>query len=147
MNDALAYFLGFLFLFTVIGLLSASQRKTTAHDYLVASGGVKPWMAGLSACASLISGGSLIGMTGFVYSAGISATWLYTGYLVYPFLLYFMVPRIQKKSGELKLHTYSALLARWQGVAMPWVRRLSAVLIIALLAVYAAAQLKGGGKL
>ncbi len=139
-------FLGSLLGFIIIGMLSATQRKTTPHDYLVASGEVKPWMAGLSACSSLVSGGSLIGITGFVYMTGIAGAMIYSGYILFPFILWYCTPIIQAKSKEKKLHTFSALLARWQEREMKWVRLLSAVMIIFMLSIYAAAQLKGGSK-
>lgn len=45
-------FLGFLCLFTLIGLSSVWRSRGTKEDYYLASGNVHPWLVGLSAVAT-----------------------------------------------------------------------------------------------
>ena len=146
-NPILLAFIGSLFFFVLIGALSILKSNQSTSDYLVANQSVNPWLVSLSAVASMNSGYMFVGMIGYTYLVGLSSIWLAFGWIVGDFVLSFWVhsrfcPEAQS-SGSL---SYSELLGKWGGRQFNKVRLLSAVLTVLFLSVYAAAQLKAGGK-
>ena len=45
----------FLFLFTLVGSLSVLKKKNTSLDYLLANQEIKPWLAAISAIATIFA--------------------------------------------------------------------------------------------
>jgi sodium/proline symporter len=113
-----ASFLGFLLLFTLVGLYSATQKKNTTTDYLLAGRGVNPWLTGLSAFATAHSGGMFISTLGYTYAVGISSAWLLVGWFLGDYLSWFFVhQRLRQVSEEVGTETIGAFLG--QDTAFP----------------------------
>ncbi len=139
-------FITFLLLFTVVGIRSATQKQNTTTDYLLASRNVNPWLTALSAMATGQSGLLFIGQIGFAYKIGISSLWLTLGWLIGDYLAwYFVFKRLRQVSEETASDTVSSFLSQnIKGSRL--VAIVSALITIAFLSSYAAAQLVAGSK-
>ena len=139
-------FLAFMLLFVGVGIYSATRKKDTTTDYLLASRNVNPWLTGLSAFATAHSGGMFISMIGWTYQVGISSIWLLLGWFLGDYLAWFFVHKpLRVVSEESSSETIGAFLAqnpeKNRSIAI-----VSAIITIAFLGVYAAAQLLAGSK-
>lgn len=144
----LSTFLGFLFLFFLIGVASYFFSRKTTSDYLVAGKRVSPALVGLSAVATNNSGFMFIGMIGATYSMGLSAIWLMTGWILGDWIAQRRaVKSIQTSAQSPLVHSFGGLISEWIDEPDPHrLRQLIGGLTIVLLTVYAAAQLKAGTK-
>lgn len=143
----LASFLAALALFVVVGLASAAKSRGTKVDYYLASRSVSPAMAGLSAIATNNSGYMFIGLMGFTYAVGLASLWLMVGWIVGDFLMSLVIhKRLREASAGHQEVTFAGVLARWSGGDYAVLRRIGAVVTVAFLGAYAAAQLNAGGK-
>lgn len=140
-------FLVFLLVFVGVGLSSALRARKSRQDYYLASHSISPWLAGLSAVATNNSGYMFIGVIGFTYATGLAAIWLMVGWIVGDFIGSLFIHRKLRQFTE---HTneasFAAVLARWHGETFAVWRRIAAVIMIAFLGAYAAAQISAGGK-
>ena len=148
MSDKVAIafsFILFLLLFVGVGIYSASRKKNTTTDYLLANRDVNPWMTGLSAFATAHSGGMFISTIGWTYQVGISSVWLLVGWFLGDYLAWFFVHKPLREISEAQsCETIGEFLAKDKknrGIA-----RVSAIVTIAFLGAYAAAQLLAGSK-
>ena len=148
MSDKLAIalsFVVFLLLFVGVGIYSSSRKKNTTTDYLLANRDVNPWLTGLSAFATAHSGGMFISTIGWTYQVGISSVWLLAGWFLGDYLAWFFVHKpLREISEEQSCETIGAFLAKNRknrGIA-----QVSAIITIAFLGAYAAAQLLAGSK-
>ena len=142
-----ASFFAALAAFALIGLSSAARSRGTKDDYYVASRDVSPMLAGLSAIATNNSGYMFIGLMGFTYAAGLSSLWLMAGWILGDFLMSLVVHRRLRETSALRREvTFAGVLARWTGTDFRVLRAVAALLTLALLGAYAAAQLNAGGK-
>ena len=148
MSDTIAIalsFILFLLLFVGVGIYSSSLQKNTTTDYLLANRDVNPWMTALSAFATAHSGGMFISTIGWTYQVGISSVWLLVGWFLGDYLAWFWVHRpLREISAAQSCETIGEFLA-WdnqnKGIA-----KVSAIITIAFLGAYAAAQLLAGSK-
>ena len=139
-------FVLFLLLFTGVGIYSASRQQNTTTDYLLASRNVNPWLTGLSAFATAHSGGMFISTIGWTYTVGISSVWLLVGWFLGDYLAWFVVHRpLRTLSEETNSETIGAFLAQ-QPKGSSAIAAVSALITIAFLGAYAAAQLLAGSK-
>ncbi len=139
-------FIAFLLLFIGVGIYSASRKKNTTTDYLLASRNVNPWLTGLSAFATAHSGAMFISIIGWTYQVGISSIWLLLGWFLGDYLSWFFVHKpLRIVSEETSSETIGAFLAQNpeenRSIAI-----VSALITIAFLGAYAAAQLLAGSK-
>ncbi|MFT7824298.1 MAG: sodium/proline symporter [Sulfurimonas sp.] len=147
MEKILFSFFTTMMLFVIVGLLSMSRSKHTSHDYLTASRGVSPWLAGLSAIATNNSGYMFIGMIGYTYTVGLPSVWLMIGWIIGDFIASLSVHRqVRIKSQELHAHSIGGLISHWQGEDHHMLRRVIGALTLVFLTVYTAAQLGAGSK-
>ena len=139
-------FVLFLLLFTVVGIYSSSRQQNTTTDYLLASRQVNPWLTGLSAFATAHSGGMFISTIGWTYTVGISSVWLLVGWFLGDYLAWFFVhKRLRVISESTNSETIGAFLGlKKQGYSA--IAAVSALITIAFLGAYAAAQLLAGSK-
>lgn len=139
-------FILFLLLFTGVGIYSASRQQHTTSDYLLASRSVNPWLTGLSAFATAHSGGMFISTIGWTYQVGISSVWLLVGWFFGDYLAWFVVHKpLRIISEETNSETIGAFLAqKTKGYSA--IAAVSALITIAFLGAYAAAQLLAGSK-
>ena len=141
-----AVFIGFLLLFTVVGIYSATRKQNTTTDYLLASRNVNPWLTALSAMATNQSGFVFVGQVGLAYKLGISAIWLPLGFVIGDYIAWSLFVRsLRERSEETASETVSSFLGQ-ETRGMRWITVLSALIIIGFLGTYAAAQLIAGSK-
>lgn len=139
-------FIVFLLAFTFIGIYSATQKQNTTTDYLLASRSVNPWVTALSAMATGQSGLLFIGNVGFAYKIGVSAIWIPVAWAVGDYLAWwFVFKRLRVLSEEKASDTVSSFLGGDQTRGR-WIIIISALITIAFLGSYAAAQLVAGSK-
>ena len=147
MSMVLTGFIFTLILFVLIGAASMRVSRGEVSDYLVAGRSVSPWIAGLSAVASNNSGFMFIGAIGFTYHYGLSAFWLFFAWLLGDYCSWFFVhERLRERSEVQGNDSVTGFLAH-DGDRTD--RRLAAILgglTVFFLTLYAAAQLKAGGK-
>ncbi|WP_111979464.1 sodium/proline symporter [Algibacillus agarilyticus] len=140
-------FVGFLLLFTLIGLSSAWRSRGTKEDYYLASGSIKPWLVGLSAVATNNSGYMFIGVIGYTYATGLASIWLMIGWILGDFLASLYVHRrLLEATNAGQEISYSGVLSNWYGQKHSSLQRLIGIISLLFLLVYAAAQLVAGGK-
>ena len=149
MNDSVLIavtFVFFLLLFTGVGIYAATQKQDTTVDYLLASRKVNFWLTALSAMATGQSGLLFIGQVGFAYKIGISALWLTVGWAVGDYMAWLWVfKKLRVLSETMNAETVSEFLGQ-EKTQYRWITLLSALMTIAFLGSYAAAQLVAGSK-
>ncbi|MGK7920062.1 MAG: sodium/proline symporter [Trichodesmium sp.] len=139
-------FIAFLLSFTVVGIYSATQKQNTTNDYLLASRNVNPWFTALSAMATGQSGLLFIGNVGFAYVAGFSAVWIPVTWAVGDYIAWWFVFRkLRIISEETNSDTVSSFLGNNNEKGRS-ITIVSAIITIAFLGSYAAAQLVAGSK-
>ena len=144
-------FIAFLLLFTGVGVYSASRKKNTTADYLLASRDVNPWMTGLSAFATAHGGAMFISTIGWTYQVGISSSWLLLGWFLGDYFAWFFVHKpLRVVSEETNSETIGMFLSGGESTEGDRKGRpiaiVSALITIAFLGSYAAAQLLAGSK-
>lgn len=139
-------FLVFLLVFTFLGIYSVTRKQNTTADYLLANRNVNPWLTALSAMATGQSGFLFIGQVGFAYNSGISAIWLTIGWAIGDYLAWWLFFRkLREISEQTSSETVSGFLGDKIGNNR-WVTIVSAIITVAFLGTYAAAQLVAGSK-
>ncbi len=147
MFDATAIsFVAFLLIFIGIGVYSATRKKETAEDYLLASRSVNPWMTALSAVATNNSGFMFMGLIAEAYLFGISSMWLMVGWVAGDWMAWFVVHKpLRIQSEKSNSNTIPSFLAA--GLENGHLVAIVAGLItLVFLGLYAGAQLSAGGK-
>ena len=138
-----------MLIFLGIGLASMKQSENNVSDYLVAGRNISPVSAGLSAVASNNSGFMFIGAIGFTYQYGFSAFWLLFAWIAGDYLSWFIVHRkLRIQSETLQSNSVAGFLSH-DGQGQGQNRKLQlflGTLTVLFLTLYAAAQLKAGGK-
>ena len=141
------FFIGFLLIFTLIGLSSLFKSRNTRHDYYLADGSIRPWLVGLSAVATNNSGYMFIGVIGYTYATGLASIWLMIGWIVGDFLSsLFVHSRLRIATGRNGEVSYAGVLSNWYGDKNNSLQRLIGAISLLFLVAYASAQLIAGGK-
>lgn len=139
-------FIGFVILFTVVGLYSSTQKQDTTADYLLAGRTVGPWLVALSALSTGQSGFLFTAQVGYAYTQGISSIWLAIGWAIGDYLAWLLVfKQLRETSESSNSETVPAFLAQDQK-GHRWISAVSALITIFFLGAYAAAQLLAGSK-
>ncbi|MBR8826700.1 MAG: sodium/proline symporter [Gomphosphaeria aponina SAG 52.96 = DSM 107014] len=132
--------------FIVVGIVSETQKQNTTTDYLLASRNVNPWLTALSAMATGQSGLLFIGQVGFAYTRGVSSIWLTIGWAFGDYLAWCLIfKRLRELSAANAIDTVSSFLGH-NVRGSRWIVFVSAIITIAFLGSYAAAQLVAGSK-
>lgn len=140
-------FIVILLVFLGIGLSSIRRKHHDVNDYLTAGYTTAPWLIGLSSVATNNSGYMFIGLVGYTWVAGVSAYWLALGWLVGDWLVWQgFHQRLRAYSEDHPVNTIPALTALNPAMESSPLRVVSALITLVFLTVYAAAQLKAGGK-
>lgn len=146
-------FVGYLLAMVGVGLWSARRQKSQ-EDYFLGGRGLSPLVTALSAVGSGRSAWLMIGAAGAAWTRGLSALWMFPGYIAAEFAVFvFLGPRLRRRSEEIGALTIPEVLgglaegSRGEpgGSRLP-VRRLAALVVIIFLATYVSAQLAAGGK-
>lgn len=133
--------------FAGIGMASIRQKKENADDYLLAGRDVPAWLAALSAVATNNSGYMFIGQIGLTWTIGLSSMWLAVGWIAGDLLVWTLLyRRLREQSGRLEARSVPTLIAGGTSRAGRWLVIACALLVIAFLGSYAAAQLLAGAK-
>jgi len=136
-----------MMIFFGIGMASVTKSTSKVDDYLIAGRSISPVSAGLSAAASNNSGFMFIGAIGYTYVYGYAAVWLFFAWIAGDYLSWMLVHhRLRALSETRDTHSVAGFLAH-DGEGYD--RRLQILLgglTIVFLSLYAAAQLKAGGK-
>ena len=136
-----------MLIFVLIGVASTRDSSAEVSDYLVAGRAVSPWVAGLSAVASNNSGFMFIGAIGFTYSYGLSAVWLFFAWLFGDYCSWLLVHRRLRARSEAQGNdSVTGFLASDGAQADRTLQLILGGLTVLFLTLYAAAQLKAGGK-
>ncbi|MEW6205849.1 MAG: sodium/proline symporter [Pseudomonadota bacterium] len=131
----------------LVGLSSARHAKASAADYFVASRSVPPWLVGLSAVATNNSGYMFIGLIGYTYAVGIQSVWLMVGWIAGDLIASKIAhERMRDEAERVHANGIISLLARWGGTRSRSWQILAALVSVAFLSTYAAAQISAGGK-
>ena len=140
-------FLGTMAIFLFIGLMSMRQSKAEVSDYLLADRNISPTAAGLSAVASNNSGFMFIGAIGFTYTYGLSAFWLLFAWILGDYCSWLIVhKKLREQSEKRNSQSISGYLSHNGEKNQRTVQLFLGVLTAVFLTMYAAAQLKAGGK-
>ena len=140
-------FVGMMVIFTMIGVASTRVSRSEVSDYLVAGRSVSPWVAGLSAVASNNSGFMFIGAIGFTYHYGLAAFWLFFAWLFGDYCSWLIVHRkLRARSEQQKNDSVTGFLAHNGQSKNKELQIVLGALTVIFLTLYAAAQLKAGGK-
>lgn len=129
-----------------VGVWASRRASDSADDYFVGGRSLGPWVAGLSASASSSSAWTILGVSGFAYTQGVSSLWLIPacigGFCINWFVL---APGIRRRAHARRAVTATDMLIDAQDPG-PWPRRvtwLASLLVLASLATYVAAQFQG----
>jgi sodium/proline symporter len=136
-----------LLLFLGVGIASATRRKNTSDDYLLASRNVGPWVAALSAVATNNSGFMFVGLIGATYSEGLSSLALMAGWVLGDYAAWLAgIPKaLRTRSEQAGCATIPSFLGH--GIeGGDKVVKIAGLIVLAFLGTYAAAQLTAGSK-
>jgi len=147
-------FAAYLVATVAIGLWAARRSRGTQEDYFLGGRDVSAFAMALSAVSSGRSAWLVVGASGAAWSAGLSAIWLFPGYVAAEALMFLTLgPRLRRRSEDVGAITLPEVLERLAlgpdgkpGSSRLPVRSVAAVLIVLFLTTYVGAQLLGGGK-
>ncbi len=135
----------------VIGLL-AERRTRGEGDFMLGGRRTGPWVAAIGAAASSSSAWTLLGVSGAAYSWGLSALWLFPACVGGFCLNWFLMAPALRDFGHQQggLSVPDILARRETNSAAPehhrFTRIYAALLILASMGAYVAAQYQGAGK-
>ena len=136
-----------LLIFFAVGMASMRYAKKEVGDYLVAGRSVSPVAAGLSAVASNNSGFMFIGAIGFTYVYGMAAFWLFFAWIAGDYVSWLLVHRNLRRLSEAReVNSVAGFLAHNGNGTNRGLQLFLGILTVVFLTLYAAAQLKAGGK-
>ncbi len=147
MTVVVVSFIFCLLIFLGVGIASAVRRKNTSEDYLLASRSVGPWVVALSAVATNNSGFMFVGLIGLTYTEGLSSLALMGGWVTGDYAAWLMgIPKaLRERSEQGGCATIPSFLGH--GIhGGEKVVKVAAVIVLAFLGTYAAAQLTAGSK-
>lgn len=146
-NPVILSFLAFLIGFTLIGAYASRYKTSTTEDYLLASRSIGPWFTAMSAVSTNNSGFMFIGLIGTTYTMGLSAVWIMFGWIFGDYLMWFWIHRRLREGSEAEhVRTIPSFLGWGLPGANNAVRVVAAIIVIAFLGTYSAAQLNAGSK-
>lgn len=136
-----------MLIFVMIGVASTRFSQAEVSDYLLAGRSVSPWVAGLSAVASNNSGFMFIGAIGFTYHYGLAAFWLFFAWVFGDYCSWLLVhQRLRSRSEAQGNESVTGFLASEGAQENRTLQLVLGGLTVLFLTLYAAAQLKAGGK-
>lgn len=130
-----------------IGLAATTGQRSSTQDYLLADRSIHPWLVALAASSTNSSGFMFIGLIGATYTTGLSSMWLMIGWIVGDYLAWHAIHRkLRERSAEVNAPSVPSFISAHLPTSMKPVRTLAALVTLAFLGSYAAAQLTAGGK-
>ena len=129
--------------------LAARERNRDGADYFLGGRALGPLVASVSASASSSSAWTLLGVSGFAYSSGASAIWLFPA-CVGGFVLnwYVLAPALRRHPGAAGALTVTEILAGSGGdpSGRRAVNALGSAAVLVFMTTYVASQFQGAGK-
>ena len=125
----------------LIGILLSRRVLSSREEYWVAGRRIGPWVNAMAIMAALASGGSIVGVMGYAYKAGIPATLaLFAGAVVGFPLASILVARPLRRFGKFTITDFLS----WR-YPHPIIRLGVPVLIVVSFTMYIVAQMKAAG--
>ena len=144
----LAAFVLYLGAMLAIGIYySRSQQRLS--DYILGGRSLGPWITSMSAEASDMSGWMLMGVPGFAYSTGISASWIAIGIAIGTYLNWHFVSQRLRNYTEVANNSLTMpdyLKNRFHD-DQNLIRIISAIFILVFFLIYTSSGFVSGGKL
>ena len=137
-----------LYMLALVGIgVWASRKASSEADFLLGGRSLGPVVAGLAYAASTSSAWVLLGFTGFVAAAGVSALWMVPGILAgYAAVWLWLGPYLNRVSREEGHLTALDVLAAGAGGAVGRaIKIVAAAMIVFCFSFYIAAQFQGAG--
>lgn len=149
----LVLFASYLVLTVAIGLWASRKNRDDQEDFFLAGRQLSPFAMALSAVSSGRSAWLVVGASGLAWLHGVSALWVFPGYIVAEALMFVTVgPRLRARSIEVGALTVSEVFERLplgpggRGTSQLPLRRVTGAIIVLFLLTYVSAQLVAGGK-
>ena len=147
MTTALLIFSLYLVGTVALGLWAARRGKSDQEDYFLAGRGLSALSMALSAVSSGRSAWLIVSASAAAWAAGLSAIWIFPGYIAVESLLFVTVgPRLRRRSAEVGAITVSEALASIAPSSRLPIRALAGLMTILFLLTYVSAQLGAGAK-
>jgi len=131
-----------------IGVWASRLAGGSEEDFLLGGRSLGPVVSGLAYAASTSSAWVLLGYTGFVANAGVSALWMVPGILAgYAVVWLWLGPwlnRVSREEGHLT--ALDVIAAGSTGVARRAIKSVAAAMIVFCFSFYIAAQFQGAGS-
>ncbi len=140
-------FVACLIAFIFVGAYASRRQTGTTEDYLLAGRSIGPWFTALSAVSTNNSGFMFIGLIGTTYTMGLSAVWIMVGWIFGDYLMWFWIHRRLREGSEAgQARTIPSFLAKGLPGGGRLVQTTAAIITLAFLGTYSAAQLNAGSK-
>ncbi len=151
---ALGLFVGYLVGMVAIGLWAAKRGRGDQEDYFLGGRRMSALVVALSAVSSGRSAWLVLGATGAAWLHGVSALWLFPGYIAAELWMFVgLGPRLRRAAAATGAITIPEVIAehtvdgRGRVGAPGWgVRRVAAAALLLFTVTYVGAQLLAGGK-
>ena len=132
----------------VIGLLASQKSQKSELDYFLGGQNISPYFLALSASASKYSGFVFVGLMALAFEKGTASIWFCAGMLLGDLAVrWYAVKQLQDMNSGGWALSVAELLTFWNGEDRVWLRRFVGAVTFFFLAIYAAAQLKAGGRI
>ncbi|MCZ6501805.1 MAG: sodium/proline symporter [Gammaproteobacteria bacterium] len=142
---SLVFFCYLIVLFSVAFWTRYETRSLSG--YFLADKKLPPWVVAFSTNATGESGWLLLGLTGMGYSAGVQAFWVVAGEVVGISLVWvFLARRVKRLGDESGSITVPDLLSATFTDPHNLIRKISVVIILAMVGAYVSAQMVATGK-
>ena len=141
----------FLFFFVgitcYVGFSAVRHSRKSEKDYFLASQSISPYVLAFSSSASKFSGFIFAGYVGVAYASGAAVLWLGLGLALGSIVgNFFIIRRLQETNYGGWALSLGELITFQDGENRVWLRRFIGIITLFFLSIYAAAQLKAGGK-
>ena len=147
MSAALVAFTLYLAITVGVGLWASSRSKGDEEDYFLAGRSLSPVSMALSAVSSGRSAWLVVGASAAAWSLGLSAVWLFPGYIVAEAWMFTSLgPRLRRFSESTGAITVPEVLSRAGGTQRLPIRQVAGVILCVFLVTYVSAQLGAGAK-
>ncbi len=142
---ALASFIGYLLVITLIGVVSTKFSSSGIREYFIGGRRMNFIVVAFSAVVSGRSAWLLLGFSGMAYSRGMSAIWAAVGYITVEFFLFFFyAARLRRFSEAYDCLTVPDFFAARFPDKRNALRSTLSLIIILFLTGYISAQFVGG---
>lgn len=146
-TGAAAVIVAYMSVLLGIGVWASRRASATEQDFLLGGRALGPILAGLAYSASASSAWVLLGFTGFVAAAGISAFWMIPGIVIgYACVWFWLGPWLNKISREKGyLTALDVIVGDTEGPMRRVVKMTAAAMILFSFSFYIAVQFQGAG--